>query len=118
MQNLLVTPNLKTKLSMSFHILTVEPLNNGNYRLGLSNSDFNNLPQQLDGQDVFISLPNINMNIQVTHDTFYNHGKLFHIAISEWIIQNEYNIYDPGMPYKLIFVLRNSIFTYYLNQAH
>ena len=55
---------------MALFVLTVQSLNNGNYRLGLFASDHVRTLQNLNGEEVFVSLPGMGQNIQVGHDTW------------------------------------------------
>jgi hypothetical protein len=93
-------------------------MNNGNFRFGLSKPDRDAIIPNLQGQNVFINLPGIDGNIQVTHDTFFNHGNLFSTEISDWIIENNYSVGNNRSPFKLIFRLSGTTFQYYQNQGH
>lgn len=99
-------------------ILTVQSLNNGNYRFGLSQDDFNQIMKNLNGQNVFVQLPGIDNNIEVAHLTFLNEGNLFANEISNWIIHNNYINWEHRNPFKLVFRFQQNTFTYYNNQAH
>lgn len=103
---------------MAFYILTVQALNNGNFRFGLSTKDSKEIRSKLKGKKLYVELPKINETICIAEDTFNNHGNLFHTAISKWIIDNGYSTWEVGKPYKLLFEFSQNILSFYPNQAH
>ena len=99
-------------------ILTVQSLNNGQYRFHISENDFNQIVPKLQGEQIYINLPGSDEDIEVAHNVFFNHQNLYSIEISNWIILNDYINWEYGNPFKLVFSLNNNIFNYYNNQAH
>ena len=103
---------------MSIVILTIQSMNNGNFRFHLSNNDFNKIIPHIEGEIILLNLPEIEQDVQAAYHTFTTYQNLVGPEISQWIINNNYHIENNGFPFRLIFKFENNIFAYYPNQAH